>query len=370
MPPLRSVHAHTQEGSYVTEPEDQGEERGVGESAADQPPRRGRRWPGGSAEDRRRHGSRARSIPVFRVLGYYALLSVLAWGMIYLFPVLREAFLAPLSAIGMSGVDNPFDQNVAEAFVGVRGELHRTVTMALVLVGALLLVLPVAWVYTFVRRLRYDRSLVHSLIMLPPVVAGAVMVVKNSLALAFSLAGIVAAVRFRTTVKDPKDAVHVFSVMAIGLAAGVQALDIALLLSVTFSMVVLLLWKYDIDVYSGDDAELLSVGDSSLMLADTREGRERVLERMASLAEELKTDGILLIHTRDPGSARQVAEVVLSEVAKSWIFKDPPRGRNGLYTLEAAVRLRKKKTPVDLLGELEDRWSPTVAAAEFVPYAG
>jgi hypothetical protein len=300
------------------------------------------------------------------VLGYYALLSLLAWVMVYYFPVLREAFLAPLSGLGT--VDNPMDPSVSDAFVGVRGELHRTITMGLVLVGALLLVLPIAWVYTFARRLRYDRSLVHSLIMLPPVVAGAVMVVKNSLALAFSLAGIVAAVRFRTTVKDPKDAVHVFSVMAIGLAAGVQALDIAMLLSVTFAMVVLLLWKYDIEAYANDETELLSVGDTSLMLAATPEGRERVQERMAELAEEIKTDGILLIHTTEPGSARQVAEVVLSEVAKRWIFKDPPRGRNGVYTLEAVVRLRKKKSPVDLLGELEDRWSPTVAAAEFVPY--
>lgn len=322
----------------------------------------------GLRDERRRRASRTRSIPVFRVLGYYALLSFLAWGLIYYFPMVREAFLAPLSGLGT--VDNPFDPSMSDAFVGVHGELHRTITMGLVLVGALLLVLPIAWVYTFVRRLRYDRSLVHSLIMLPPVVAGAVMVVKNSLALAFSLAGIVAAVRFRTTVKDPKDAVHVFSVMAIGLAAGVQALDIAMLLSVTFAMVVLLLWKYDLEVYAADESELLSVGDASLMLADTLEGRDRVLSRMSELAEEIKTDGVLLIHTTDARSARQVAEVVLSEVAKSWVFKEPPRGRNGVYTLEAVVRLRKKSSPVDLLGELEDRWSPTVAAAEFIPYTG
>lgn len=321
------------------------------------------------SDDRRRYADQTRSIPIFRVLGYYALVTAVAWALVHFFPPLREAFLAPLTGIG-TGIGSPVDPNVSDAFVGVRGDLHRTLTMGLVLVGALLLVLPIAWVYTFARRLRYDRSLVHSLIMLPPVVAGAVMVVKNSLALAFSLAGIVAAVRFRTTVKDPKDAVHVFLVMAIGLAAGVQALDIAMLLSVTFAIIVLVLWKYDLEVYADDEAELLSVGDTSLMLADTREGRARVQRRMDALAEEIKTDGILLIHTTEPDSARQVAEVVLSEVGKRWIFRDPPRGRNGVYTLESVVRLRKKKTPVDLLGELEDRWSPTVAAAEYVPYEG
>jgi hypothetical protein len=323
-----------------------------------------------ASPDRRRYADQTRSIPVLRVLGYYAILTAVAWALIHFFPLFKEAFVAPLTSGGLSGLENPVDPNVSDAFTGVRGELHRTLTMALVLAGTILLVLPIAWVYTFVRRLRYDRSLVHSLIMLPPVVAGTVMVVKNSLALAFSLAGIVAAVRFRTTVKDPKDAVHVFLVMAIGLAAGVQALDIALLLSVTFALIVLVLWKYDLEVYADDESELLSVGDTELMLADTREGRARVQRRMQSLADEIKTDGILLIHTTEPDSARQVAEVVLSEVGKDWVFRDPPRGRNGVYTLEAAVRLRKKKTPVDLLGELEDRWSPTVAAAEYVPYEG
>ena len=329
------------------------------------------RWNGRrSSSDRRRYADQTRSIPIFRVLGYYALITGLAWTLMYFFPPLREAFLAPLTSPATEGIGSPVDPTVSDAFVGVRGELHRTLTMGLVLAGSLLLVLPIAWVYTFARRLRYDRSLVHSLIMLPPVVAGAVMVVKNSLALAFSLAGIVAAVRFRTTVKDPKDAVHVFLVMAIGLAAGVQAMDIAMLLSVTFSLIVLVLWKYDLEVYADDEAELLSVGDTELMLADTREGRNRVQRRMDAVADEIKTDGILLIHTTEPDSARQVAEVVLSEVGKRWVFRDPPLGRNGVYTLEAAVRLRKKKTPVDLLGELEDRWSPTVAAAEYVPYEG
>ena len=323
----------------------------------------------GGKRDRRRRAENARQIPIFRVLGYYALLVAVGATLVRFFPQLDQALMAPLGA-GLSGAENPMDPNVSDVFVGVWGDLHRSATMALVLLGSLLLVLPIAWVYTFARRLRYDRSLVHSLIMLPPVVAGTVMVVKNSLALAFSLAGIVAAVRFRTTVKDPKDAVHIFLVIAVGLAAGVQALDIALLLSATFAIIVLVLWKYDLEVYADDEAELLSVGDSNLMLADTREGRDRVTRRLEALAEEIKTDGILLIHTTEPDSARQVAEVVLSEVGKQWVFRDPPRGRNGIYTLEAVVRLRKKKTPVDLLGELEDRWSPTVAAAEYVPYEG
>ena len=325
---------------------------------------------GRGGPDRRRHAHEPhRKIPIFRLLAYYALLSALGALLIYVFPPLRDALVAPLGSPGASGLQGTLDASMAEAFEQRLGLMHRTATTAVVIFGALLLTLPVAWVYTFSRRLRYDRSLVHSLIILPPVVAGTVMVVKNSLALAFSLAGIVAAVRFRTTLKDPKDAVHVFLVIAVGLAAGVQALDIALILSLVFNLVVLALWKYDLDtIYAEDTAELLSVGDSTLFIADTPEGRREARKRLKGEAEEVDTDGFLLVHTMEPEPARQVAEVVLSELAKEWRFHEPTRGRNGVYTLEAAVRLRKKKSPVDLLAELEDRWAPTVAAAEYVPY--
>ena len=47
------------------------------------------------------------------------------------------------------------------------------------------------------------------------VVAGIVMMVKHSVALAFSLGAIVAAVRFRTSLDDSKDAAGIFVVIGI-----------------------------------------------------------------------------------------------------------------------------------------------------------
>ncbi len=315
--------------------------------------------------DRRRYAEHSRKIPIVRLLFYYAVLIGIGLLGVHFIPGVEKALVSPL---GGNVADAGNIVNPKALIVPARTESARVLTTALAIAATILLVLPIAWVYTFAQRLRYDRSLVHTLIMLPPVVTGTVMVVKNSLALAFSLAGIVAAVRFRTTVKNPKDAVHVFLVMAIGLACGVQAVDIALVLSLTFAVMVLVFWKYDLEVYVDEDAELLSVGDTSMMIAQTPQGQDRVRKRLEELADQIKTDGILLIHTTEPRSARQVAEVVLSEIGKEWLFHEPPLGRNGVYTLEAAVRLRKKKTPVDILGELEDRWSPTVAAAEYVPY--
>jgi hypothetical protein len=71
------------------------------------------------------------------------------------------------------------------------------------------------------------------------------LIVSNSLALAFSLAGIVAAVRFRTTLADARDIVFIFLAIAVGFAAGVQVVTIGLVLSMIFNFVLVLIWRYD-----------------------------------------------------------------------------------------------------------------------------
>ena len=53
--------------------------------------------------------------------------------------------------------------------------------------------LPVAWIYTLTRRKKgFQQSIVQTYLILPVVAAGIVVLVKHSLALAFSLGGIVA----------------------------------------------------------------------------------------------------------------------------------------------------------------------------------
>ena len=87
--------------------------------------------------------------------------------------------------------------------------------------------------------------MVQTLVILPIVVAGVVFMVKNSLALAFSLGGIVAAVSFRNTLRDTKDAVYIFLATGVGLAAGIQSVPFAAALSITYNIVILILWYTD-----------------------------------------------------------------------------------------------------------------------------
>ena len=71
------------------------------------------------------------------------------------------------------------------------------------------------------------------------------MIVVNSLALAFSLAGIVAAVRFRFTLNQPSDAMYIFVAIGIGLGSGIEAVGVSAVISFTFVIATLVIWKLE-----------------------------------------------------------------------------------------------------------------------------
>ena len=105
-------------------------------------------------------------------------------------------------------------------------------SLFLSMLGTFLLMLPVSWIYKGIHRDgEHDQSLDETTLILPAVVAGIVMVVQHSLALAFSLAGIVAGVQFRRALSDTFDTLFIFVAIAVGIAAGIKALDIALVLT-------------------------------------------------------------------------------------------------------------------------------------------
>ena len=335
----------------------------------DQPPRRG------SFLERM---AESRKAPFLRLAGYYVLLIGIMGALVFWVPVVRDAFISPVilpdlgKGVGDSGL---LTRAPTLGDYGARlslGEaLHRGLTTLLVIAGALSLVVPVAWVYMFTKRFRYDPALVSSVIILPIVVAGIALVVKNSLALAFSLAGIVAAVRFRNTLKDPRDAVYIFLVIAIGLSAGVQALDVALAMSLAFNFIVLLVWKYNVgSIYSGSYGRtgILSVGDPDLLVADDPAAQREVRRRMLEHEGDMRTDGILLVHSVAPDLARLTVQEALGDTARDWRLVDVRRDDGRPPVLEYLVRLKPEVTPAELVGALDERWSAQVSAAEYVPF--
>jgi hypothetical protein len=122
--------------------------------------------------------------------------------------------------------------------------------LLIVLVGVWLLALPVSWVHKGMHDASsHDRSLDETTLILPGIVATIVMVVQHSLALAFSLAGIVAGVQFRRALQDTFDALFILVAIGTGLSAGIGALEITTVLTVFFCYATLYVY------YMGDGLE-------------------------------------------------------------------------------------------------------------------
>ena len=109
---------------------------------------------------------------------------------------------------------------------------------------------------------------------------------------------------------------------------------------------------------------MLAMGDTELLRGTPRQS----LAAARELAGEMDTDGMLVVHAPDPEAARNALEMSLGGVAKEWRIAEPVRSAGGMYRLEAVLRLRGSGDPVELVAELEERWTGQIAAAEYTPF--
>lgn len=177
---------------------------------------------------------------------YYVSVAGIGWILLTLIPGLMEYLpVGGVEALLAAPAEGPFDSiEIGANQVGTLGESFLWLIIATA--GALLTALPVSWTYMAIRdRQEYDQSLVETVIILPIAVTGIVIIVHNSLALAFSLAGIVAGVRFRNSLKSSGDALFIFLAIGIGLSAGVGAIELGIVMSVAFNYCFLGLWSAD-----------------------------------------------------------------------------------------------------------------------------
>ena len=182
--------------------------------------------------------------PLFTILAYYAILAASVYGFAKLFP--SQARYLPFGGIAeLEGMGS--DGEIIATFINTPEVVtNSAVTLAVAIIGAVLVMLPISWVYFITTRSKQvSRSFAQTMVVLPVIVAGIAMIVQNSLALAFSLAGVVAAVRFRFALEEPAHALYIFAAIGVGLGAGIGALGIAFVTSLGFVMVNLWLWKYD-----------------------------------------------------------------------------------------------------------------------------
>lgn len=319
--------------------------------------------------------------PIRRLLAYYIIVGGVFAALLYFFPVTRQLFsgerLEELTSAPMVLEDGLTAGQLQEPPAELPSSVKLAITTALSLVATLILMLPVTWVYMSARRTRqHNQSVVETLIILPIVVAAIVLIVRNSLALAFSLAGVVAAVRFRTNLRDTRDTVFIFLAIGVGFAAGVQVITVGAIASIMFNVVLLFIWRYDFgrnalaptaaSQHWAEPLKLLAetngngtgrggVHDRDLVLALTPQKVDALADRFNRVRQIVGTkkkkprfNALVSVTTEEPHAIQPAVEATLAKFTKRWKLDEITTPEGKPAELCYLVKLRKS-TPGDAL---------------------
>lgn len=111
----------------------------------------------------------------------------------------------------------------------------RTALLSIVLAFTLAQVIAGLYIWTF-RGLSYSRNFVQGVAMAAIVTAMLMLAIGNSIAAGIGIAGGLSIIRFRTTMRDPRDMVFVFAGLAVGIACGLQAYAPAIIGTAIFAV--------------------------------------------------------------------------------------------------------------------------------------
>jgi hypothetical protein len=329
--------------------------------------------------------------PVRRLVAYYLIVAVIIGILAFFFP--RE--IARIAAKGLGDVPegptvltDALSSPETSVTFGMGSLLGVAITTVLILIGALVLILPVTWVYMSARPSggQHNQNVVQTLVILPLVVAGIVFMVQNSLALAFSLAGVVGAVRFRTTLRDSRDLVYVFLSIVVGFAAGVQSLAVGAVVSIVFNLVIIITWRYDYGrnmlmptaaaQWSRPLQALASptgdhqIPDRDLLLSLTPQGANALADRFERVAETIgkkkkaRYNSVLHITTDNVPDAQRWIEVILDKMTKRWDLDEVITNVGKPSEIYYLTRLKKSVPKDDLLTAIHDNAGDVIASVD------
>jgi hypothetical protein len=124
------------------------------------------------------------------------------------------------------------------------GRYAIALTLITYLACSVLIMLPVTWVYMATHQnVGFKRNFVVSLLVFPIVTTTVVLLIQDSLSLAFGLAALVAAVRFRIRLQDALDGIYVLTAISVGLSAGIGFVGVGGVTAMFFCLVSIALWK-------------------------------------------------------------------------------------------------------------------------------
>ena len=193
---------------------------------------------------------------LIQITAYYLIIGLAVFIALKLWPELRGYLpVGGVEQLISQPAKNPLQASEAVRAAHVVNFGQSVFWLIVAIIAAILVSLPISWVYMAVRGgEEYDQSLVNTIIVLPMVVTGVVIIVQNSLSLAFALAGIAGAVRFRNSLKSSGDALFILMAVGTGLSAGIGAIELAAVISIAFNYCFVILWITEYGERAGHEA--------------------------------------------------------------------------------------------------------------------
>ena len=116
------------------------------------------------------------------------------------------------------------------------------ITILYTVIRAFLLSTMIAFTYqkTF-RGLSYSRNYLQALVLSSIVASTVMQAIGDSLASGLGMLGALAIIRFRTSLKEPRDIIFMFACLAAGIACGVNGYDIAVVGTLAFCIIAFVL---------------------------------------------------------------------------------------------------------------------------------
>jgi uncharacterized membrane protein YhiD involved in acid resistance len=141
---------------------------------------------------------------------------------------------------------------------------------------AIVLGLIISQVYKNTHRgLNYEISFLTTLILLAPIVAAVMIFIQGSLVLSLGLVGSLSIIRFRTPIKDTRDMVFLFWVIAVGLGCGIYSWTLVVIFTLLVFVTIIILYLTKYGRSRNQDYVLVLSGDSSYPDSDV----ERILKQ-------------------------------------------------------------------------------------------
>ena len=204
-------------------------------------------------------------------------------------------------------------------------------TMAVSVVFGLL----IGFTYRKTQNEGYERNMAVTLMMLPTILSVIILFVGSNIARAFSLAGTLSIIRFRSAPGDPKDIGFIFFAIAAGLACGVGLYGYGAVFVLLLCLIMLLSERYKLFEKKEVSKTLKITIPENL---NYQGAFDEILERYT------KSYKLTKIKTTDLGSLFELCyNVVMQDDGAEQEFINELRCRNGNLNIILAVAATQEK---------------------------